>query len=146
MWGGEGAGGAAAVAAALGGVVEPRGRAGHDREREIERDARAVRAGLREQAAHVLPVHVLHREVVDAVLLPDLEHLRDVLVVERGREPRLVEEHLHGRDVVRALGRDQLEHDVALERADAGGAPDVDACHPACRERRQDLVLAETRG
>ena len=79
-------------------------------------------------------------------VLADLEHLRDVLVVERRREARLVEEHLHRGLIVRPLRRDQLEHHVALEAADAGRAADVDPRHAAGGERHQDLVLAETCG
>ncbi len=127
-------------------VVEARRGAGDDGQRELERDARALAAGLREQRAQVLAVHVLHREVVDARVLADLEHLRDVLVVERRRESRLVQEHLHGRVVVRPLRRDELQHDVALEAADARRPADVDPRHAAGRERHQQLVLAEACG
>jgi hypothetical protein len=37
---------------------------------------------LREQRAKILAVDVLHREVVDAGVLADLEHLCDVLMVQ----------------------------------------------------------------
>ena len=96
-------------------------------------------------ARRVLPVHVLHREVVNAAVLADLEHLRDVLVVERRREPRFVQEHLHRGVIVRALRRDQLQNDVPLEAADAGAAADVNPRHATGRERHQQLVLAEAR-
>ena len=127
-------------------VVQARRGARDRRQRELERDAGTPAAGLREQRPEILAVHVLHREVVNAGVLADLEHLRDVLVIERRREPGLVQEHLDRRDVALALGRDHLQHDVPLEAADAGGARDVDARHPARRQRRQDLVLAETCG
>jgi len=63
-------------------VIEPRGRTGDDGQCELERNARASTTCLREHGAQVLPVHVLHREVVDAAFLADLEHLSDVLMVE----------------------------------------------------------------
>ena len=81
-----------------------------------------------------------------AAILTNLEHLCDVLMVQCRREPRFIEEHLHGDDVVRALRCDQLEHDVALEHADARRPRDIDPRHPAGGERREDLVLAETCG
>ena len=94
--------------------------------------------------AQVLAVHVLHREVVDAAVLADLEHLRDVLVVERGGEPRLVQEHLHRGLIVRALRRDQLQHDVALEATDAGACG---RCRSApCRRPRAASAARTCRG
>jgi hypothetical protein len=136
----------AVAVASLVRVIEAGRRARDDGERELERDPRPLTAALREQRAQVLPVHVLHREVVDAGVLANLEHLRDVLVIERSREPRLVEEHLHRDLVARALGRDQLEDDVSLEATDARSTGDVNPRHAARRERREDLVLAEPCG
>ena len=100
--------------AALVRVMEPGGGGGDDAEAELERDRDAARAGGLEHGPDRRTVHVLHREEVRIVGLAHLVDLRDVLVVERGGEPRLVEEHPH----VRALaigGAQRLEHDVALE-------------------------------
>jgi hypothetical protein len=112
----------------------------------VSASSRPDAPGLGEQRAQVLAVHVLHRQEVDAGLLADLEHLRDVVVVERGGQPGLVEEHLHRGRILCALGRDHLEHDVALEAANAGRARHVDPRHASGRQRRQDLVLAEVGG
>ena len=136
----------AIAAAPLMRVVEPGGRAGDHGQRELERHTRALASSLREQRAQVLPVHVLHREVMNAAVLAHLEYLRDVLVVEAGGEPRFIQEHLHCGVVVRALGCDELQYDMPLERADARRPPDVDPRHAARCKRHEDLVLAETCG
>ena len=60
-------------------VIETGRCAGNNGQRELEWNARALTAGLREHGAQVLPVHVLHREVVNAEVFADLEHLRDSL-------------------------------------------------------------------
>ena len=127
-------------------VVQASGGARDHGQRELERDARALAPCPREQSAQILAMDVLHGQEVDAGVLADLEHLSDVLVVQRRGEPGLVEEHLNGRLIVLALRQDHLQHHVAFEAADARGAADVDPRHPTRGERREDLVLPETGG
>ena len=136
----------AIAVAALVRVVQPRGRPGDHRQRQLERDPRALAPRLGEQRPEILAVDVLHRQEVDARVFTDLEHLRDVLVIQRRGESCLVEEHLHRGVIVRPLGQDHLEHHVALKTSKTSGSADVDPCHPTRGERREDLVLPEMGG
>jgi hypothetical protein len=126
------------------GVIEAGGRPGDHGQRELDRDPRSLRACPGEQRPQILAVDVLHRQEVDAAVLAHLEHLRDILMVQRRGESRLVQEHLDRGLVVRALRQDHLEHDVALEAPDPRGPANVDPRHPTRRDRREDLVLSET--
>src|ERR1044071_1895591 len=56
--------------------------------------------------ARVVAVHVLHRHEVGAVGLVDLVDLSDVLMVQRGRELGLVQEHRDKPLILRALPQD----------------------------------------
>ena len=63
---------------------------------------------------------VLHREV-HAAVLADVEHLHDVLVVERRTDARLVEERLDEPRVDGELGANPLDDDVTREPRLPGG-------------------------
>ena len=90
--------GAAVEVALLVRVGEAGAHAEHDRERVLERElGDALLPHLPHDRAKVLAVHVLHRDEVSAVDLPDVEDLDDVRVRERGRDARLVEEHVDER-------------------------------------------------
>ena len=47
---------------------------------------------------------------LERIELPDVEHRRDVRVVQPRRQARLVEEHRHEGRIARVLGQDPLEH------------------------------------
>ncbi len=127
-------------AVALVRVVQALRGARDDREHAADRDQLAHRVRAMQQRAHGLAVHVLHREEVAVAEAADVVHLRDVRVLELGREPRLVEEHAHEVDVGRALAEDPLEHDVARHAGDARAARQKDLRHATHRELREDLV------
>ena len=127
-------------------VVEPGRGGGHDRQHVLERHLRVLLADAGQERAGVLAVHVLHREEVLAALLADVVDLDDVVVVQRGREPRLVQEHLDVALVARLLGADPLDHHVALEPLDAGRAREQHVGHAALREVLDHLVAAERAG
>ncbi len=81
------------------------GRSGdHHRQPESEREHALVRQRGVDHLAHGLAVHVLHCEEVGAVVAADVEHLRDVLVVERRDQPGLVEKHRNERVVLDVRG------------------------------------------
>jgi hypothetical protein len=105
--------------------------------------------GLREPRHHARErdaVEVLHGDEPRAGDLAVRVHVADVLVVEPAREVRLVAEH---RDEVIILGevrQDALQDDdvVALRRS--ARAREKDLGHPARRELRDELILAEISG
>ncbi len=88
-----------------------------DREHERQRDRLALRDRTAQDRAQVLAVHVLHREERLVAVEPDVEHARDVRVVQRRSEVRLVAEHPHELRILGELGQDPLDHD------DLGGLP-----------------------
>ena len=85
----------------------------------------------------------LHDHEVAVLVLAQLHGLDDVRVVEAGREPGLVQEHLHEVGVVGEVIVQALHHDVLLEPRRAADPGQVDLGGTAQREQRQDLVLAE---
>ena len=121
--------------------------------RAVHRAADAGRALRRRDAAHGpqlvdgglhrLAVDVLHRVVVDAVLLADGEHGDDVRMVELGGGLRFVAEAgdlpliEHGGE-----GQD-LQRDAAIERHLVGL---VDDAHAAAADLADDLVVADLLG
>jgi hypothetical protein len=88
-------------------------------------------------------LEVLHREVVVAVEIAELEDLADVRVREARRELRLGEEH---RDEARVLGevrQDPLDHHQLLEAGGAGQQGDEHLAHAPLGELGEQGVLAE---
>ena len=94
-------------------------------------------------AAEVAAAHELHRDVVAAVDLVELEHLDDVGVAEARGEPRLLDEHPDEVAPRGVLAADELQRDLLHDALGAGhlGAPDVG--HAARGEGLDEPVLAE---
>ncbi len=111
------------------------------RARQAEPDA--ALPGALDHAAEVPPAHELHRDVVPAVDLVELEDLDDVGVAEPRGEARLLDEHPDEVAPRRVLAADELQRDLLHHPGRAGhlGAPHVG--HPARRERLEEPVLAE---
>src|SRR5262249_20399015 len=74
--------------------------------------------------------------------LAQVEHLAEVRVVQPRRQPRLFEEHLHGRRVFRDVLVGDLERDALLEAGHALDVGDIDESHSAAAELTQHTVLA----
>ncbi len=91
----------------------------------------------------VLAPDELHGEEVVLAVLPEVEELDDVGVVELCRQPALVEEHLDEVGVRRQVGQDALDDDELLEPAHAMLAGEPDLGHPAGGEVVQQLVATE---
>ena len=75
-----------------------------------------------EQRMNVLAVHVLHGEEVASVDDPELEDLDDVRVLQRRRQPRLVEKQVHHLLVEGAVLADALDDGELLESLNAARA------------------------
>jgi len=99
--------------------------------------------GLAHDAAQVLAVHELHGDVVGAADLTQVVDLRDVRVVEVGRDAGLVQEHLDELGVVRQVREDPLDHQVPLEALDARLPRQPHLGHPARGELLQQHVFPE---
>ena len=119
----------------------------HDRERVLHRELDGA-AGLHppDDGAQVLAVNVLHRDEVGAVDHAEVEDLHDVRMRERGRDARLVEEHLDERLVLVHRRQDPLDDDELLEPADAALDREEELGHAARREPAHERVPSELAG
>ncbi len=87
----------------------------HDIQRSRDGQPLADSSAPLDQALQVDAVHVLHDDEVRVFGMTDIEDLDDVRVLQRQRQPRLVQEH---RDEFLVLGQrrqDALDRDVLLE-------------------------------
>jgi hypothetical protein len=127
------------------GVVQPAAGLRRQPDHDLGRDdaGRHALVGLARQLGERHAGQVLHHHVVAAVVLPELERLHDVRVIELRPEPRLVEEHADEVGVVGQVVEQALDHHVLLEAGLAGDAREVDLGGAADREQREDVVLAK---
>src|SRR5207253_1610501 len=117
--------------------IERAGDVGGDAQRVAQRQRPA-----RERVGERLPLQVLHDEVVDAVLMPDVVERADVRMVQPRDRPRLPLETLAQRRARGELRRQDFDGDVAAEARVAGA---IDLAHAAGAERRDDFVGTEAR-
>jgi len=114
--------------------VEARERVEHHAEHHPEGDRPRERRGRRLDRRQGVALDVVHRGVQELVVAPDVEHPHDVGVLDAGREPGLLHEHLHEGLVVREVRVHHLHRHHPLEgtpRPAEPAAPEVDAGHPA---------------
>ena len=100
---------------------------------------------LPDDAADVVPVDVLHRDVIRTAVLPDVERLHDVRVGECGGDPRLGEEHLDEVGITGHLREDPLDDDHLFEAGHAAHDRQIELGHTARGEPTHERVLAEPR-
>ncbi|MFO0631344.1 MAG: hypothetical protein U0168_00680 [Nannocystaceae bacterium] len=133
----------AVEADALVGVVQARGRAHRDGDRELDRQQRALATTGPQDGLQVLAVDVLHREEELGALAPDVEHLHDVGVIEDRGQARLGQEHPHELGIGREVRQDPLEHEQLLEALEPGRTREVDLGHATRAQPTQQLVAPE---
>ena len=95
-----------------------------------------------QEAVQGLPLHVLHDEEQDARLGDDIERLHHVRVVDAGRHPSFVEEHLDELRLLGELRMELLDGDDARESDRPDQLAEEDAAHAPCRELVVDGVPA----
>src|SRR5688500_294407 len=103
----------------------------------------------RERRDEVLPRHaleVLHHEVEDAVVLPELVHLAHVRVREPRGEPSLVEELIDERPVRREVRENALDRDELREPTNTVEPREIELRHSAAPELAQHLVPPDALG
>ena len=137
------------------GVGDPFADLHDDVERVRDGDPLADPPAPVEDRLEVDAVDELHDDEVRVLGVPDVEHLHDVRVLERERQPRLVQEHGHELLVLGQRREDALDGDVLLEPAHrlgdatenlrhaAGGHPLGDAIS-VIRHRRPRSKRAKT--
>ena len=134
------------LAAQLVGRVEAVGRVGADARREVGHDPHVPLFGAPHHLAQRLAVEVLHGDPVGVVVLPEVEHLRDVGVVDPRGDPRLVEEHIDELVIFDEVRVDALDRHPLLEAARSIHPRQVDARHATDADLVDDAVAAEKEG
>ena len=124
-------------------VVETCRNTDRDGQRVLDRESVPALGNLLEEMAEVLPVEVLHREVVLAVLAAAVVDLNDIRVVERPGQTRLPQKHLDELIVVRKMRENPFEDDVLLEPFDAGRLGDEQLRHAATRKALHQSISAD---
>jgi hypothetical protein len=109
---------------------------------ELDRALRLERPLLGDDLGQVRALHVAHREEEDAGLLSCLVDGDDVRVIERGGDARLAQEALAKALVLRELGRDHLERDLASQALLVGT---VDRTHASSADERLDAIGGDLR-
>ena len=118
---------------------------GDHRQRKSRRQGFAGILGGRHDPTQRVAFEVVHHQKVAAVRrITDVERGDDIRVVDACGEACLVEEHVDEFFLVREVGVQDLDRDETLEASHALCASDEDFRHAAGRERRQDLVTAES--
>ena len=84
-----------------------------------------------------LPVEELQRHVRDRPLLPNLEGLHDVGMVQSCGQPRLVHEHRQRLGLVEQRGSQLLEHEQLVDPGRTRDEREVDIGHAAMPDRKQ---------
>ena len=85
-------------------------------------------------------MEVLHRDPVGALVLTEIEHLRDVRVVDTSRDPRFIEEHVDELIVLDEVRVDALDRHPFLEAAGAVHPGQMNAGHTADADLFNDAV------
>src|SRR5712692_7557858 len=102
-------------------VVESSGSVRDDTASRTERDRLVLASGVLLKMPQVLSGHILHRQEIRAALLPEIEDLDQVRVIEAGSDPRFGEKHLAKLFVIREMRKERLDDDQLLESLRPGG-------------------------
>ncbi|MCA9858628.1 MAG: HAD hydrolase-like protein, partial [Thermomicrobiales bacterium] len=92
-----------------------------------------------------LTVHPLHREIEHAAFLAELVDLRDVRMLDRRGDARLVDEHAFELRDLSKVRKDRLDRNRPREPPLTFVTCGPDVRHPPARHRCQQLVATETR-
>ncbi len=95
--------------------------------------------------AQVPARHVLHRDVVRALVLPELVDVHHVRVAQLNADPRLVDEHRDELFILRHRGEDLLDRDELLEALDPERLGDEHLRHSTDVDALEEEVLAKGR-
>jgi hypothetical protein len=124
-------------------VVQRRRHLGDDERRQLiaQRQLPLAQVLLARPQRHAL--HHLHRQEIPSPDAAEVERRDDVRVLELRREPRLVDEHVDERHILRPVAADHLERDLLAEARRAPHRRPPHLRHAARPDRLQQLVLAD---
>ena len=94
-------------------------------------------------AVERLPFEVLHRDEVAAGRLSEIVDVDHVGVLDQGRDPRLVEQHVDERLLACEVFVDQLDDYEFFEAGRTTLQGELDLCHPALPDLGNQLVAPE---
>ncbi len=115
-------------------------RIGANARRKVGRDELPVFLASAHDLTKRLAVEVFHRDPIGVVVLPEVEHLRHVRVVDPRRDTRLVEEHVDELVVLDEVRVDALDRDPLLEPARPIHPGEMDARHAADADLFDDAI------
>ena len=127
------------------GVLERLGDLTHDPDAEGQRET-IPRPSERHGLAEILAVDVLHRDVVRAALLAQLEDLGDVGVGEARRDLRFAHQQIREARLAHQGGEHPLDDHGLLEARGALGPRFPDLGHAALGDALEELVRSEDQG
>ncbi len=133
----------AALVAGLVGGVKTAGRLLTDEERNGRLDRDTLLAGAAHQLGEGLAAEQLHHEEGRPLVLPQLEDLDDVRVMDRGHDPRLVHEHVDVVAVVDQVREHELDRHELVEAPERREPGHVHDRHPARGDLGHDLVAPD---
>jgi hypothetical protein len=123
--------------------VQPAARVGDDARHDAVGDGHPLLLERALELVQRVAVDPLHDEVEDVVLLPEVQDLRNVVVLDPRRDARLVQEHLLEAEVAGELGEDRLDGDELLEAVLALHPRHPDGGHAPLRDRTEELIAVE---
>ncbi len=106
---------------------------------EVEQGVHRQRP-VRQPALQRRPVEQLHDQERQVAVMADVVERADVRMVERRGGARLALEALERRGILRELGREELDGDLAAETRVLGA---VDDTHPAFADLVEDAVVGD---
>ena len=121
--------------------VQPGAHVGEDAQRDADGNARAQTGEALVQRQERDPVDPLQDDVQRPLVLEEVEHVRHVSMLDRGREPRLVQEHRAHARVCSELGEHGLDGDDLLEAVRSVKLCRPDGSHSAPGHAADQLVF-----
>jgi hypothetical protein len=97
----------------------------------------------RHQRPEIWTVHILHRQVIVVVDLPEIIDLNDVRVVETDGDVRLGDEHLHETVVLGVFRENLLDDEFFFEPLGADAFREIDLGHPSGADLLDQFVPSE---
>ena len=124
-------------------VIERRGNLRGDEKRDLDRQRLIAFLRFLEDVLQIVPIDVLHGDVVRALDFAEVVDVDDVVVIELGGQLRFIDEHLDEVLIVGKVRQDFLDGDDLLKSFDAAHARFPDLGHAAGGDLFEEDVLSE---
>ena len=122
-------------------VMQPRERVGDDARADDRLEGRVALLTSAHDAVERLPLQILHRDVVDAFVLPHLVGVDDVRMVQARGQSGLVQKHRAKALVVGETRAEALDDGELVEAHRPARQREEDLGHPTAPEDGEELVF-----